>query len=121
MHSNSFQAIPIDAIANEIGRRLNAYRISKELTVQELSEEMGVSKAATSRLLNGDNTTVSTFLRALVALNISDNLDLLVPDVSESPIAKLQRGKPPGRRERVRHPQKPEPKPWSWGDEETPE
>lgn len=118
MQYADFSRSSIDATARELGRRVNAYRISRQLTTEQLAAEMGVSRPTLSRLTDGENTSLVTLLRALVALDLVDNLDLLIPDVSNSPIAQIKGGKSLGIRQRVRPSSgKPEDA-WTWDDKE---
>jgi transcriptional regulator with XRE-family HTH domain len=113
-----FTQTSIDTAARELGQRINAYRISRQLTTEQLANEMGVSRPTLSRLTDGENTSLATLLRALVALDLESNLDLLVPDVSNSPIAQIKGGKSLGQRQRVRPSPDKLNDPWTWGDAE---
>lgn len=118
MQDTKFTQTSIDTTARELGRRVNAYRISRQLTTEQLAEEMGVSRPTLSRLTDGENTSLATLLRALVALELADNLDLLIPDVSNSPIAQIKGGKSLGMRQRVRPSSGKLDDAWTWDDKE---
>lgn len=118
MRRTPFTQTSIDTAARELGQRINAYRISRQLTTEQLANEMGVSRPTLSRLTDGENTSLATLLRALVAFDLESNLDLLVPDVSNSPIAQIKGGKSLGQRQRVRPSPDKLNDPWTWGDAE---
>ncbi len=119
LRGDEFAHVPVDRVAEELGRRLNVWRLSRKMKMANMAEEMGVSRPTLQRLLEGDNTSTETLLRALLALGLIENLDVLVPDISASPMARLEGGTPLAERKRVAS--KPEPEsgdPWTWGDEE---
>ena len=118
MQNARYSQTSIDATARELGRRVNAYRISRQLTTEQLAKEMGVSRPTLSRLTEGENTTLATLLRALAALDLADNLDLLIPDVSGSPIAQIKGGKSLADRQRVRPSIGKPQDSWAWDDKE---
>jgi transcriptional regulator with XRE-family HTH domain len=45
---------------DEIGRRLQAYRLGKNLTASEVAERIGVSRAAVYRLEKGELVKIET-------------------------------------------------------------
>jgi transcriptional regulator with XRE-family HTH domain len=116
LQNSKFAQTSIDATARELGQRVNAYRISRQLTTEQLAAEMGVSRPTLSRLTDGGNTSLATLLRALVALDLAANLDLLIPDVSNSPIAQIKGGKSLAERQRVRPPSSKPDDSWAWDD-----
>ncbi|MCG8469360.1 MAG: transcriptional regulator, partial [Gemmatimonadetes bacterium] len=80
----------------------------------------GVSARTISRLESGHSTQLENFLRVLVALELEDGLERLVPRVPDSPIQQLERAgrtrlRATGRRGRASEPADDEP--WSWGEE----
>jgi transcriptional regulator with XRE-family HTH domain len=101
IQGDQFSQVPIARVSEELGRRLNVWRLSREMKVADLADEMGVSRPTLQRLLEGENTSTETFLRALLALGLIENLDVLVPDVSASPLARLSGGTPLSERKRV--------------------
>ena len=102
LQSDQFSHVPIVRVAEELGRRINVWRLSREMKLTDLAEAMGVSRPTLQRLLDGETTSTQTLMRALLALGLIENLDLLVPDVSASPMARLEGGAPLSERKRVR-------------------
>jgi transcriptional regulator with XRE-family HTH domain len=118
LQGDQFAHVPIDHLAEELGRRLNVWRLSREMKLTDLAEEMGVSRPTLQRLLDGETTSTQTLVRALLALGLIENLDLLVPDVSASPMARLKGGAPLSERKRVRSKKANLSEAWTWGDRE---
>jgi len=107
-----------DALA-ELGRRVVAHRIARNLTQGELADLAGVGRSTVQRIEGGDSIQLSSFVKLLRALDRLDALDaVLSPDV-RSPLAELERERT--RRRRVRHKrgaeETAETTAWTWGEE----
>lgn len=112
----------IGQIHNDLGRRLNAYRISREIKHQALAREAGVSRATLTRFLNGQGGSFDTFLRILRALDLVQGLPAIIPDAEASPLAKLKRSKSTKMRKRVRSNKADVgPVSWTWGETDSDE
>lgn len=98
----------------ELGEKIKAYRIMKELSQQELADKTGVSKRSISRLEQGETVQVDNLFKILLALDLEDNIDLLVPDQTKRPSFYLE--KPDNKPKRVRR--KTERNDFKWGDEQ---
>ncbi len=84
------------AIAQELGRRIEATRLAINLTQAALAKIAGISKRTLERIESGEVATQLTgFLRVCRALGLLDRFDLLVPEPTISPLEqlKLQRKK----------------------------
>lgn len=57
----------------------------KELSQQDLSDKTGVSKRSISRFEQGESVQVDNLFKILLALDLGDNIDLLVPDQTRRP------------------------------------
>jgi transcriptional regulator with XRE-family HTH domain len=107
-----------DAILRELGSRLAAARLARNLTQAALAEEAGVSKRTVERLESGEVATrLSGLVRVCRALGLVDRLDALVPPVAPGPVEQLRlagrrRRRATGRRQRVVRRRT-----WTWGDE----
>lgn len=106
------------ALQREIGTRLRHLRLRRNESQEELAKRAGIGKATLQRLEDGSSGTLATFLRVLRALELTDELDALLPDTRPSPIEAL-RGRPEGRRRGGRGTAStPAPREgWRWGDE----
>jgi transcriptional regulator with XRE-family HTH domain len=79
------------AILGELGARLAATRLGRNLTQAALAEQAGVSKRTVERLESGEVATqLSGFLRVCRALGLAERLELLVPEPTPSPMAQLK-------------------------------
>lgn len=70
---------------SELGKKIKNYRIMKELSQQDLSDKTGVSIRSISRLEQGESVQVDNLFKILLALDLGDNIDLLVPDQTKRP------------------------------------
>jgi transcriptional regulator with XRE-family HTH domain len=105
------------ALLREIGARLRSLRLRRNESQAQLAERAGVGKATLQRLEDGNSGTLVTFLRVLRALDLTDELDALLPAARPSPIESLA-GRPAGRRRGGRTAASAEPgQAWLWGDE----
>lgn len=86
-----------------LGRRFKDYRISSDMTQQEVSAKSGISVITIRKFENGqlDNVTLSTFIELLRAIGFMNGLDDVLPEIPISPyeLANIEQGK----RKRVRH------------------
>jgi transcriptional regulator with XRE-family HTH domain len=111
-----FQLAAPGQVVAAIGASLAAVRLSRNVTQAALADEAGISVSTLKRLEHGDNPTLDSLVRVMIALKLVDNLALLVPDASVRPL-ELAASKPP-RRQRARksNPVKPTTgMPWTWG------
>ena len=102
-------------LLSELGERLKLYRVSLNLSQADVEEKSGVSKRSVSRLEQGGGIQLDNFIKVLSALNLEDNLSVLVPDVRERPSYHLEREDKGRRRARKLGGKKPA---FRWGDEE---
>ena len=98
----------------ELGQKIKTYRIMKELSQQDLEDKTGVSKRSISRLEQGESVQVDNLFKILLALDLGDNIELLVPDQTKRPSFYLD--KTDNKPKRVR--KKTEKKEFKWGDEQ---
>lgn len=97
----------------ELGKKIKLYRIMKEMSQQDLEDKTGVSKRSISRLEQGESVQLENLLKILLALDLGENIDLLVPDQTKRPSFYL--GKSENKNKRVR--KKIEKNDFKWGDE----
>ena len=90
-------------LIRELGQRLRTQRLAKSVTQQELAVRAGVSVGAIKKLEATGLTTMDTYVRAVQALGLVDELAdfmTLRPTTSIATMEKAQAA----RRQRVRHP-----------------
>lgn len=108
-----------EVILREIGSRLAAARLARNLTQAALAEEAGVSKRTIERLESGEVAArLSALVRVCRALHMAERLDALVPAPAASPVEQLKlagrrRKRASGRRSRSTSATWT----WTWGDE----
>ena len=104
------------AVLQELGGRLAAARIERNLTQAALAEQAGVAKRTVERLESGQVATqISGFLRVCRALGLLERFETLLLEPAPSPMAQLkQRGR---KRQRATGKKAAvgEPKKWTWG------
>ena len=105
-----------EAILRELGSRLAAARLDRNLTQIQLAEEAGVSKSTLQRLESGEVATqLSGFLRVCRVLDLLERFEALLPEPALSPIAQLK--KQGRRRQRAKRSKESSAmaKQWTWG------
>jgi len=106
-----------ESVLRELGERLTAVRLERNLTQAALAEQAGVSKRTVERLESGQVATqLSGFLRVCRTLGLLERFDALVPEPLPSPIAQLKlqgkkRRRASGKRAAARTPGN-----WTWGE-----
>ncbi len=106
-----------DQIEAALCKRLESIRLSRNITQAQLAEEAGVSPRTVGRLEKGQGVSMDTFIRIMMALNIQQNLEALLPDPTVRPIERVGMGA--GERKRARPAKSIDELPtWSWGNGE---
>jgi transcriptional regulator with XRE-family HTH domain len=109
---------PIRLWLDRLSKRMVRHRLNRNLTQDELARAAGISRRTLARLENGEPTQLENFLRTLIALELEDGLERLVPDVPQSPIQQLERsGRTRKRATGRRKARSEQSEPWSWNDE----
>lgn len=98
----------------ELGQKIKTYRIMKEMSQQDLEDKTGVSKRSISRLEQGESVQVDNLFKILLALELGDNIELLVPDQTKRPSFYLEKtvDKPKRVRKKIKRSE------FKWGDEQ---
>ena len=106
------------AILRELGGRLAAARLARNLTQAALAEEAGVSKRTVERLESGEVAArLSGLVRVCRALGLVDRLDALVPPAAPGPVEQLKlAGRQRKRASGCRRPATRGRRKWTWGD-----
>lgn len=77
------------SIAKEMGRRVNALRLRKNITQREIAEATGLSLKAIHNAERGESKLI-TYIKILRALKSLDGLDNFLPEVTISPMQLLK-------------------------------
>ena len=80
-----------EAVAKEMGQRIAAARIAREMTQAQLAEAAGVSKSTVERLEDGASTQLDNLIRCLRVLGRLEALERLLPEPQANPIELLKR------------------------------
>ena len=95
--------------------RLKQYRIHYPLTQIELAEKSGVSVRSISRFENGEDISLSNYLKLLRAMDLDGRMVDMIPDQRKRPSYYLE--KEPRRKRASRARDKGGCAPFVWGDE----
>ena len=86
------------AIVETIGKRLKEYRLKKRYTQKELSERAGISLFTVAQIEHGKPVSIAMLVPVLRVLRLLDNLEMLLPEATISPVEVLKlKGKQPQR------------------------
>jgi transcriptional regulator with XRE-family HTH domain len=88
-------------LQSELGERLRALRLNRNLAQREVSAKAGVSLRSVINLEGGKGSTVETLVRVLNAMDAAGVLETIEPTPQISPIALLHSPRP---QRRVRRP-----------------
>ncbi|HEY5603763.1 MAG TPA: helix-turn-helix domain-containing protein [Gammaproteobacteria bacterium] len=107
-----FYTLSDKAIQKELGQRIRALRLRKNITQQQLAENTMVSLNVI-KALEGGNAKLSTIIAVLRELGALDQLDHFIPQTTISPLqlAKMQgkvRARASGARRTEKSPDEPE-------------
>ncbi len=91
----TFSRMSGERILDELGRRLEQERLSRNLTQNELADLAGVSLRTVKNVEAGKGYGLATFIALLRALGLLDRLETLIP---EQPISPVQLAKLKGRK-----------------------
>ena len=105
-----------EQIEEALCRQIEAIRLARNMTQNRLAEEAGVALRTIRRLEKGQGVSLNTFIRVLMALDLQNNLQALLPDPTVRPVERVNTGGAERKRARPRK-QEPDETPWAWGDE----
>jgi len=84
-----------------LGEQIRTIRIRNDLEQIELAKRADISLGALRNLENGNGSALKTIIKTLMALNKTDWLETLAPQITVSPIQMLQYQQKQKSRERV--------------------
>ena len=96
-----------------IGKRIKLYRVYSGISQKELEEKSGISIRTLSRLESGKSIQLESFVKVLVALDLSENIELIIPDQSKRPSMYLEKASSKQRASK----KKTKLEKFKWGDE----
>ncbi len=103
-------------IESEMGSRLARLRLSRNVTQAMLAQDAGVGVRTLRRLEAGEPSTLDTFLRVALALDLGDAILGAIPVNQIRPIERVSlKGR---ERQRARpRPKERQAETWTWGDD----
>lgn len=116
MQKMDFTAGSSAEIISALGRRIDAIRLSHNVSQSDLAEQAGVSRSTVTRLGNGEAVSLDSFIRVLQALGLTGRLETLLPDPNIRPVERASLGG--GERRRARARKSEAQRPWVWGEDE---
>lgn len=82
-------------ILQEVGGRIRAYRLQRNLSQEELARRAGVNRTTVRDIEGGKDSQLSTLAKLMRALGRLEDLNAFLPLASVSPIQLMKlRGKP---------------------------
>lgn len=78
---------------HSVGSQIQALRVRKRVNQKELADLANVSISAIKNLEGGKGSTLKTFIRVLRALDRTDLLDAIQPEITVSPLDVVRTGK----------------------------
>ena len=113
-HNMDFSGESSDVIAAMLCRRLEAIRLSKNISQAELAREAGVSRSTMTRIADGKSISLDSFIRVTQALGLASHLAALLPDPGVRPV---ERARQAGKQRRRASGKRKARSPWTWGDD----
>ena len=102
------------AILKELGTRIKQCRISLNITQAELADKCGISSSTVVRIENGEDSKFSNYIKILTGLRLTQNIDILVPEVQPDFKALFEQKNP---RKRVKSSGSASKSSWVWGED----
>lgn len=107
-----------EVVLGELGRRIARRRLDLGMTQADAAEQAGLGKRTVERIEAGGDTQMSTIVRLLHVLGLTEGLESLVPETGPRPIDLLRlKGRERRRASSPRHSARSDDE-WHWGDEE---
>lgn len=103
--------------AEQLGERLAAQRLNRNLTQRQLANNAAVALNTLRRLEDGDNVSLDTLIRVLEALGLGDRLEALAPPADVRPVDRVRIAAGSERKRASGAGHEP-PAPWSWSDDQ---
>ena len=94
----------------DISNKLKKYRLSKNISQEEISKKTGISIHSISNIENGKSFTIENLIKYMIALDISYKLENLIPNIEYNPYELINEK---NEKKRVK---KKNINTWSWGE-----
>ncbi|WP_408070143.1 helix-turn-helix domain-containing protein [Butyrivibrio sp. JL13D10] len=107
----------VNGILSELAKRAKDYRLAYPLTQKELADKAGVSLRSVQKFEKGLDVQLDIFIKIMMALDLADNFNTLIPDMSDRPSTYLARQNGTERKRVRKKNDKPSNRTFKWGDE----
>ncbi len=107
----------VNSIISELAKRAKEYRLSCSLTQKELADKAGVSLRSVQNFEKGSDVQMVVFIKIIMALDLADNFNALIPDMSDRPSTVLARQSGTERKRVRKKKVQPSNRTFKWGDE----
>ena len=104
-------------IISELSRRAKDYRIAYPLTQKELADKAGVSLRSVQKFESGQDVMFDIFVKIIIALDLGDNFEVLIPDMSIRPSTLLAKKNGTEKKRVKKKKEQPNKRTFKWGDE----
>lgn len=101
-------------IIKELGTRIKQYRISLNITQNELADKCGISASTVVRIENGEDSIFSNYIKILSSLGLTQNMDILIPEAQQDFKAMFEKKAP---RQRVKANTSKKKSTWVWEED----
>ena len=101
-------------VIKELGYRIKQYRISLNITQNDLAVKCGISASTVVRIENGEDSIFSNYIKILNGLGLIQNMDILIPETQPDFKAIFENKSP---RQRVKMKREKENETWVWGED----
>jgi transcriptional regulator with XRE-family HTH domain len=117
MASNNvdYELASIEALQGDLGRRIEALRLGRNIQQSQLAREAGVSRRTITRLESGESVSLDTLLRVMRALGLSSRLATLLPEPSVQPVERVRSKSKERKRASAR--KRSAAAAWTWADD----
>jgi transcriptional regulator with XRE-family HTH domain len=113
---------PDAAALTELGRRIRAVRLARNISQEQLADESGIGRVTLQRIERGSTgSSLRSLIRILRVLGLSEGLDQLLPEPRPSPLRQLEaegKGRQRAGSKRSGGADPGASRGWAWGDEE---
>lgn len=116
---SQLHAMACEQIEALLCKRIEAVRLMKNISQADLAANAGISRRTITRMENGKGVSLKTFIRVMQALDLTNQLETLIPSADIRPIERV--GKKDKRRKHASKPRKTaeatKSTTWEWGNQ----
>ena len=95
------QEMTAEAVLAELGARVAAWRLDRELTQEQLAYRADIGRATLQRLESGASVQLTSLVKLLRSLGMLDALDVVLRESARSPLSESEQDEGPRPRRRA--------------------